>query len=447
MGSSVARHLANENNDISVVDQDSDLLGRLQEELDIRTVAGYASHPDVLRRAGIEDADLILAVTNSDETNMLACQIAYTLFSTPMRLARVRAVSYLQHPNLFDNSAVPINVIVSPEQLVTRYIHHLIERPGVLQVLDFGGGQVQLVCVRAQQGSPVNDVALRDLHAYMPGLPLRIVALFRQNRAIIPDGDSHVVADDEIFFLAEPSNVPKIVAAFRQDVRPNRRIMIAGGGHIGQMLAQELEGDYRVKLVEYDFKRCRELAVLLRRTIVLQGDAADENLLQDEDIGDADVFCALTNDDEVNVLSCMLAKRMGARKVIAIINRPSYVELAHGGMIDIAISPQQVTIGALLTHVRRGDIDAVYSLRRGAAEAIEAVVHGDMTSSKVVGRPLAEIAFPPSTTIGAIIRDKRLILPSHEQVVESGDHLILFLADKRHIADVEQLVQVGITFL
>lgn len=447
VGTTVAQSLANEANDITVVDQQPALLKELQDRLDIKTVTGHASHPDVLYRAGIVDADLVLAVTNSDETNMVACQIAHTLFHTPTRLARVRSPDYLTHPELFAPTAVPVDVLISPEQLVTTYIRHLIEQPGVLQILDFLDGKAQLVAVRAHYGGPLVGKQLRNLAQQLPKIETRVAAIFRRDRAIIPDGDTVIEADDEVFFIGAQRDIPAVVAAFRRSDKPNRRAIIAGGGNIGKRLAELIESKYRVKLIERDPQRCRHLAETLHKTVILQGDAGDADLLKAEDIEDTDVYCAVTNDDEANILSAMLAKRLGARKTLTIINRQSYVDLAQGTAVDIAVSPAQVTIGALLTHIRRGDVVAVHSLRRGAAEAIEIIAHGDRETSRVVGRRIEELPLPEGTTIGAIARADRLIFPHRDTVIESEDHIVLFLADKRKIVDVERLFQVAITFI
>jgi trk system potassium uptake protein TrkA len=447
VGTTVAQSLASEDNDITVVDQEQQLLKELQDRLDIRTVTGHASHPDILRRAGIEDADLVLAVTNSDETNMVACQIAHSLFHTPTRLARVRSPDYIAHPELFNLTAIPVDVLISPEQLVTTFIRHLIEQPGVLQILDFLDGKAQLVAVRAHYGGKLIGQQLRNLVQQLPKIETRVAAIFRQNRAINPTGDIVIEADDEIFFLASRRDIPAVVRAFRRTDKPNRRIIIGGGGNIGMRLAQLLESKYRVKIIERDAERCRNLAETLHRTVVLQGDAGDSELLMGENISDTDVYCAVTNDDEANILSAMLAKRLGVRKTLSIINRPSYVDLAQGSAVDIAVSPAQVTIGALLTHIRRGDVVSVHSLRRGAAEAIEVIAHGDTETSKVVGRRIDELRLPKGTTVGAIARGDKLIFPRKNTVIESRDHIILFLADKRKIMDVERLFHVAVTFI
>jgi trk system potassium uptake protein TrkA len=448
VGSSVAAALSSEANDITLVDINADLLRDLQDRMDLRTVIGRGSHPAILEQAGAEDADMIIAVTNSDETNMVACQVAYTLFRTPTKIARVRSVEYLQYQDkLFNQDTVPVDVLISPEQLVTDYIQRLIEFPGTLQVLDFAGGRVQLVAVRAYHDGPLVGHELRTLREHMPHTEARVAAIFRAGSAIIPEGDTVIQAEDEVFFLAARENIRAVMSELRRLDKPYKRVMVAGGGNIGRRLAQSLERKYQVKIIERGSQRARFLSEHLERAIVLQGNVADEELLLEENIDHTDVFCAVTNDDEANILSAMLAKRLGARKVMALINRPAYVDLVEAGTIDIAISPQQATIGSLLTHIRRGDMVSVHSLRRGAAEAIEAVAHGDRKTSKVVGRRLEELPLPPGASIGAIVRGEQVIIAHHDTVIEAEDHIILFLADKSQLPSVEQLFQVAITFL
>ncbi len=447
VGSSVAHNLASEANDITVVDTNTKVLRELQDRLDLRTVAGEASYPDVLRRAGAEDADMIVAVTNSDETNMVACQVAYTLFHTPTKIARVRAPEYLNIPKLFTQDALPIDVIISPEQVVCDYIQRLIENPGALQVLDFASGRARLVALRAYYGGPLVGHELRTLREHMPGVEARVAAIFRRGRAIIPEGHTVIEADDEVFFIAAKEHIRRVMSELRRLDKPNKRMIIAGGGNIGKRLAQALESNYQIKVIERDPVRARAISEELGKSIVLFGDAADQELLLEENIENTDVFCALTNDDEANILASMLAKRLGARKVMSLINRASYVDLVESNIIDIAISPQQATIGGLLTHVRRGDVVVVHSLRRGAAEAIEAIAHGDRRTSKVVGRPIEEIKLPQGTTIGAVVRGDSVIIAHHDTVIEAEDHVIMFLVDKNRIGDVERLFQVGVTFI
>jgi len=447
VGSSLAENLTSEANDITVIDVNEKILHSLQDRLDLRTITGKASHPDILRLAGAEDADMLIAVTDSDETNMVACQVAYTIFHTPTKIARVRALGYLSHPQLFQQEALPVDVLISPEQLITDYIQSLIAHPGTLQVLDFADKKIQLVGVRAYYGGPLVGHELRTIKEHIPGVDIRVAAIYRRDRAIIPEGSTVIEADDEVFFVAAPACIRAMISELRRLDKPYKRIMIVGGGNIGKRLAQVLENDYQVKLIDHNSERSYELAKELENTIVLNGDASDGNLLIEENIEKTDIFCAVTNDEEANILSSMLAKKLGAHKVMALINRTAYVDLIQGGDIDIAISPQQSTISSLLAHVRRGDVVKVHSLRRGAAEAIEAIAHGDISTSKVVGRKISELTLPPGTTIGAIVRNDNVVIAHNDTIIEPEDHVILFLIDKKYISDVERLFQVGITFI
>jgi len=446
VGSSVAATLAREDDDITVVDENGDLLTALQDHYDIRTIQGHASHPDVLARAGAEDADMILAVTNNDETNIMACQICHNLYKTPTKIARIRSPEYLAVPELFASDAIAIDMLISPEQIVTNYIKRLIKHPNALQVLDFADGLVQLVAVKAFHGGPLVGNPLQELQHHIPKARTRVAAIFRDGRPIIPKASTIIEADDEVFFIAANKDILTVMGELRRLDKPYKRIMLAGGGQIGARLAKALENDYQVKVIEYDPKRAAYLSEELENTIVLLGDVANEELLKEEDIDKVDLFCALTNDDEANILSAMLAKRLGARKVLSLINRAAYVDLIESSNIDIALSPQQATIGSLLAHIRRGDIVAVHSLRRGAAEALEVIAHGDKKSSLVVGRRIDEIGLPPGTTIGAIVREGEVIITHHDTVIEAEDHVILFLIHKQYIPKVEQLFSVGMSF-
>ena len=448
VGRTVAQELTSEANDITVVDLNSQVLQDLQDRLDLRTVIGSGTHPEVLENAGADDADMIIALTDSDETNMIACQVADTLFHTPTKIARIRAMEYLSCPQLFSPEALPIDVLISPEQLVTQYVKSLLEHPGALQVLDFAEGKVRLVAVRAYYGGPLVGHELSTLKTHMPGVHARVAAIFRRGRAIIPEGNTVIEAGDEVFFVAAQKNIRAVMSELRRLEKPVKRIMLAGGGNIGKRLAGSLEGRYQLKIIEHNVRRCRYLSEELKKTIILCGDAADEDLLLEENIENTDIFCGLTNDDEANILSAMLAKWLGARTVMALINRPAYVDLVQSTEgIDIAFSPQQATIGSLLAHIRRGDMVNVHSLRRGAAEAIEAVAHGDASSSRVIGRRIDEIRLPRGTTIGAIVRGNEVLMAHHDTLIEPEDHVILFLVDKSRIDEVERLFQVGVTFI
>ena len=447
VGGSVAESLVSEQNDITVVDLEPQRLRALQERLDLRTVIGSGAHPSVLVEAGIEDADLLVAVTQSDETNLVACRLAARLFNVPRRIARVRATDYLANDKVLGEDGFDVDLSICPEQILTDYIVKLVEFPEALQVLDFADGRVSLVAVRAFSGGPLVGHPVKELRKHIPRIDTRIVAIFRGDRSIVPDGDTVIEAGDEVFCLAASANIREVMRELRRMDRPVKRVMIAGGGNIGLRLAQALEDRYSVRVIEHNKRRCEVLAARLGESLVLNGDTTDEELLEDENIAEMDLFVAVTNDDENNIMSSLLAKRMGARRVVSLINRRSYVDLLQSGQIDIAISPAQATIGTLLAHVRRGDVVAVHSLRRGAAEALEAVVHGDRESCKLTDRRVNEIDLPPGTSIGAVVRGEEVIMAHHDTVIRAEDHVIVFVADKKNLPRVERMFQVGVRFM
>jgi trk system potassium uptake protein len=440
VGRTAAWQLAREEaNEVTVVDTNEEILRDLQDRLDIRTVVGNASFPSVLEAAGIADADILVALTSSDEVNMMACEVAFTLYRTPTKIARIRSSEYTSHPKLFSAEALSVDVWISPEQLVTEYIERLIGYPGSLQVLDFADGRVRLVGLRARAGGKLVGLALRALKEHIPNTEARVVAIYRAGRALAIEGDTTIEDGDEVFFLAARDDIRTFMSEMRREESPVRKVVIAGGGNIGFSLARQLEKKNQVKLIERDPKRARRVSELLEGTIVLHGNAADEELLIEENIDSCDVFAALTNSEEANILSAMLAKRLGCSKVMALINKPSYAELMESGTIDIAISPQPITIGSLLAHVRRGDVVRVHSLRRGAAEALEAIVHGDQRSSSVIGRKVEDIKLPEGASIGCIVRGEQVLMAHHDTTVQVDDHVILFITDRRHVEQVERL--------
>lgn len=449
VGSSVAAALASENNDITVVDSDKARLRDLSERLDIRTVVGHASLPSVLAQAGAEDAELLVAVTSSDEVNLIACDIARRRFRTPARVARVREAEYLQleGQTLGENAAV--SAAISPEHLVCRYIERLIEYPGALQVLDFADGRAQLVAVRAIPGGALVGHQIKELRNHLPtGVDARVAAIYRGNRAVKPEGTTVIEANDEVFFLADRRDILPVMSELRRiDSKRTRRVFIAGGGNIGRALARSLENRYAVKVLDHSHNRVKQIAEDLSNSIVLTGDAADEDLLREENIDQTDVYCAVTNDDEANILSAMLAKRLGCSRVIALINRAAYADLVQGGPIDIAVSPQQVTLGALLAHIREGSPARVHSLRRGAAEAIEAIARGDGRTSRIIGRTVDELGLPETATIGGIVRGDKLLIAHHDVVIEPEDHVIVFVMEKTQLPKVNALFQAGATWV
>jgi len=444
VGGTLAENLVGENNDISVVDVDNEKLRELQDKMDLQVVTGQGGHPDVLKSAGAEDADMVIAVTSDDATNMITCQICSSLFNTPKKIARIRSNQILKYSEqLFHKKHIPVDHIIAPEELVTRDIARLIDYPGALQVLEFANGKVSLVAVKAYYGGLLVGHALSTLRDHIPNVDTRVAAIYRNGKPIRPLGTTVIEADDEVFFIAASIHIRAVMNELQKLEPAYKRIMIVGGGNIGAGLARILESDHQVKLIERSPKRAEQLTSELNETLVFAGDSSDQELLTEENIDQFDIFIAVTNDDEANIMSSLLAKKLGVRKTMVLIQRDAYIDLVHGSTIDIAISPQQATISALLTHVRRGAIDNVYSLRGGAAEAIEIVAKGDEKSSKVVGRAIKNIKLPPGATIGAVVRGNEVLIAHSNTLINEEDHVILFLVNKRYICDIEKLFQVS----
>lgn len=447
VGTTIAEYLVAEGNDVSIIDQNPKPLRQIQDRLDVRVVTGHGAHPNILRLAGIEDADMLIAVTRSDETNILACEIAYLLFHTPKKIARVRTAAYLEMSELFANDAIPVDVLISPAKLTTEYIAQLIEHPGTLQVIDFAEGYVQLVCVKTESEGPLVNHPIRFVKELIPNIDFRIVTIFRENQAFLPNADTVILPKDEVFFIAAKQDVGKIVRQLKSKSMPNKNIMIAGGGNIGLDLAASLEKHYSVKIIDNSLEVCNAIAEQLNKSLVINGSSVDKELLLEENIDSMDVFCALTNEDEANIISSILAKRLGAKKVMSLVNRSAYVELIQSNDIDIAISPHLNTVSSLLVHIRRGDIVKVQSLRRGEAEAIEVIIHGSQKSSKVIGKSLQEIKLPEGATIGAIVRERKVLIAHHDVIIQPEDHIIVLITNKRKLRQVERLFQADVTFL
>ncbi|MEF7616327.1 Trk system potassium transporter TrkA [Aquincola sp. MAHUQ-54] len=459
VGESVAESLVSERNDITVVDTDPRRLAALQDRLDLRGVAGNGIQPSVLREAGADDCDMLIACAAADETNLVVCKVAHDVFNVPTTIARLRSPEFEGGSALLSkDSGFAVDEVICPEASVTSYIRKLVDFPEALQVLEFVGGLVSLITVRAVRGGPMVQHSLAELPQLVPDADMRIVAIYRGNESVPLEGSTRIAAGDEVFVLAATQHVRHVLGALRQMDKPARRVMIAGGGRVGLRLARELEAGYDIKLIEFNRQRCDYLATQLSgRTLVLHADSTDEDLMEDENVREMDLFAALTSDDEDNIMACLLAKRLGARRVLALINRRSYADLVQGTQIDIAISPAHAVIGELLTHIRRGDVEAVHSLRRGAAEALEIVARGDERSSKVVGRCVEQIALPKGAQIGALVRGlhgegdgkpgaPQVLMAHHDTVIETDDHVIVFLPHKRMVRDVERLFQVGVTF-
>ena len=451
VGESVAESLASEQNDITLIDPDPELLRDLEDRLDLRGVPGNGIQPSVLRQAGAQDADLFVACAALDETNLTACKVAHDVFGIQVTVARLRSPEFVEGGELLGSTGFGVTHVICPEESVMHYIHQLIDHPEALQVLEFSRGRAHLIAVRAAQGSILTNHAIREFRELFPWATMRVVAVYRQDAQVPLGPDTQVLPGDEVFVLADRDKIGHVLRALHKNDQPVRSVMIAGGGKVGLRLARSLVGQCEVKLIERNPKRCTYLAGELPSSmLVLEGDAADEKLLIEEGVGNSDLFISLTDDDEDNILSAMLAKRLGANRVIALINRRIYAEMMQGSTIDIAISPAQTVIGELLVHVRRGALAAVHSLRRGEAEALEGVARGDAKSSKLVGRRIDQISLPEGARFGAIVRgegrDCEVLMPHHDLVIQSGDHIILFNSNKRLLKTVEKLFQVSAHF-
>ncbi len=460
VGESVAESLVSEKNDITVIDTNPQRLRELEDRLDLRGVAGNGIQPSVLEAAGAKDADMLIACAPLDETNLVCCKVAHDVFNIPTTIARIRSPEFPNDGPLMSNEGFAVDQVICPEESLTSYIRKLIEYPEALQVLEFARGTVSLIAVRAVTGGPMVRHVISELPQLVPKVEMRFVAIYRtdelgQDNQVVCDGTTRIEPGDEVFVLAATRDIRRVLDALRRRDEPVRRVMIAGGGRVGLRLAREIQDNCHVKVIESNLSRCEYLTTQLHsEALVLNGDSTDEDLLETENVQDTDLFLALTSDDEDNIMACLLAKRMGARRVLALINRRAYADLVQGTQIDIALSPAQTVIGELLAYVRRGDVEAVYSLRRGAAEALEAVAHGDRKSSKVVGRRIDELPLPSGAQIGAIVRTihdaevyQRVIIPHHDTVIETDDHVIVFVPRKRMVREIEKLFQVSATFM
>lgn len=441
VGTTLAEHLAAEKNDVSLIDNSAERLEPLRERLDIQTIEGNASHPSILHQAGAETADLLIAVTSQDEINMVACQVAFTLFQIPNKIARIRSLSFLAHRELFGSKAIPIDVLISPEQVITNHIKRMIERPDALQIIDFASQQIQTVAVRILEDSPIIGQELTHL-TIARNIPFRIIAVFRKDVAIIPKTKSITIEPgDEIVFICAKSNTPDIMKFMGHSEKPNRKILIAGGGNIGTRLTLGLESNHKIKVIERNPKRAELLANFTNDAVVLLGECSDKELLQQEGVDHTDIYCAVTSSDEDNIISCMLAKKLGAKKVMALINKVPYLEIIRGSDVDIAISSNHATIASLLTHIRGGHVVNAYALRRGIAEAMETLVGTEKSSSKIIGKKISELKIPDKVILGAIKRSDSVILKFDDITVQPKDHLVWIIYDRQKLSEVESLLQ------
>ncbi|UEM23453.1 Trk system potassium transporter TrkA [Skermanella mucosa] len=447
VGSNIARYLATENNDVTVIDQSPELIQKISDTLDVQAMVGFASHPNVLEQAGAADADMIIAVTLADEVNMVACQVAHSLFNVPTKIARVRNQSYLAPiwADLFSREHMPIDVIISPEIEVARAVARRLQVPGAFDMIPLADGKVRVIGVICSDNCPILHTPLRQLTGLFPDLNLEVVAIVRNDKPIIPGGDDQMLPGDEVYFVADTRHLSRAMAAFGHEETEARRIIILGGGNIGLCLAEELEAKHpqvSARIVEVDRGRAQYIAQRLNRTMVLHGDGLDPEILEEANVRAAETVVAVTNDDEGNILASLLAKRYGCQRAITLINKTTYSPLVTTLGIDAVVSPRTITVSTILQHVRRGRIRAVHSLREGFAEVIEAEA---LETSSLINTPLREIKLPTGVIVGAIVRGEEVIIPRPSTVIKPHDRVII-LAAVGQVKKVEKMFAVRLEF-
>ncbi|MEE8394059.1 MAG: Trk system potassium transporter TrkA [Rhodospirillales bacterium] len=447
VGYNIARHLAFENNDVTVIDQMPDLVRRVTDTLDVQGIVGHASRPDILEKAGTSDADMIIAVTYVDEINMMACQVAHSLFEVPTKIARVRHQSYLQPiwSNLFSRDNMPIDVIISPEIEVARAVIRRLQVPGAIEMIPLVDDKVKLLGVRCGEECPLVNTPLRQLTELFPDLNIVIVGIMRQDTPIVPTSDEQLLPGDEVYFVIDSTQMLRAMAAFGHEEPEAKRLLIFGGGNIALFLAQEIEKTHswvKTKIIEVNLERAELVASQLGRTVVIHGDALDSEILEEANVAATDTVVAVTNDDETNILASLLAKRNGCKRTITLINKDTYETLITSLGIDVAVSPRIITVSTILQHVRRGRIHSVHTLREGFGELIEAEA---LETSPLVGAPLKEVKLPSGVLLGAIVRDGQVISPRGDTVVKAKDRVVLFAAEES-VSKVEKMFSVQLEY-
>ena len=444
VGASVAKILTDDGNDITLVDNNASVLEDLQEDNDIKTIQGNASSPSVLNQVELSDCDILIATTASDEVNLVSCHLAKKMFNVPNVIARLRNAEYREETSDFNLDLFSIDSIISPSLLVTDFIKNIIEHPGAFQAFDFADGKLQVIGVTVLKDGPLAGKKLSEFKKHMPNVNVNVIAIYRDRKSLPVNGSSLIETGDDVFFLATEENM-RFMSELRKNQSRVENIMIAGGGNVGTILAAKLSEKFSTKIIEKDQSRSKYLSETLEGVVVLNDDISDESLLENEGIKDVDFFCSVTNDDQMNILSSKLAKDLGAKKSIAIINKPSYRKLVSKE-IDVVVSPEDVTIGSLLASVRASDVVKVHSLGFGEAELFEVIIHGDKNTSKVVSKKISDLELPQGCRIGAIYRNESVILAQDDIEICSEDRLIVFLLNKRDFPKLAKLFQVGIGF-
>ncbi|MDA8924807.1 Trk system potassium transporter TrkA [Gammaproteobacteria bacterium] len=438
VGSSLARTLSRESYDVSIVDVNKDKLLKLQEDSDLATVIGHASHPDTLASAGADNDTILLAVTSSDECNITACQIAKSKFNVKKTICRLSDASYLNSLDAFGKDN--IDIAIGPENEVTDHLVDLIKHPGAEQIETFANGLLKVVSVKAKRDGMLVNRALKSIKSDMPETSAFVPAIFRKGKPFIPDGKTIIKENDELYFVAAEEDIDTVVQEMRLQDTSSSRVMIIGGGKIGFALAKKLEDKYKIKIIDPDRDRCEVLSRELNRTIVLNGGGSDEELLKSENIENIDVFCALTNDDETNIMSAFLAKKLGAKKTIILVNNYTYINILPKNFVDIALSPQRLTVSMVLQHLAEGDVpqDVIFKMESGA-EAIEGVVHRNQFTQEYLGKPVAEIPLPENCVVAAVTRGDETFMGSDGLLLSVGDRIIVFILGKTNKNQIQNL--------
>lgn len=427
VGTNIAKQLSKEDNDVTVIELHPERISAISDTLDVNAYVGFCSHPKTLEEAGANQADMIIAVTESDEINMITCQVAHSLFNVPVKIARIRHQNYLHDKwqDLFRKDHMPIDVIISPEIEVARALNHTLHVPGSIDSTPFAEGMLKMVSVRCAADCPILHKPVGRINETISQINTSILGIYRNQTLMIPDDKDIIEQDDEIFFVAEQQHLRKAMEIFGHEEQEARRLIIIGGGNVGLYLAHQLEyenQDVRIRIIEYNTERAEFIAQQMNHASVINGNALEYDILEEANVQATETVIAVSNDDEVNILSSLLAKRFGCQRTVALINRPSYSHLISSLGIDVAINPREITVSSILQHIRRGKIRNVHSICNGTAEILEAEA---IEASPIVGKPVYTINQPGEVKIGAIIRNNTIIIPTPETVIQSHDRVIL----------------------
>lgn len=443
VGFHIASHLSRENKDVVVIDSNLEALRRVSDHIDVQTIAGSGSSPVILEQAGIRDAEILLAVTNWDETNLVACLVADAISPATKKMARIRNSDYDAYHDVFREKPPHIDTVINPEIEVVKTIERLMSFPGAVDVGELADGRVKLIGIRLEKDTQLTGVRLADLHTRVQGVRPLIAAILREDQLIIPMGNDQLMPGDLIYFISQEDRVMDTLKAFNKHADPVRRVLIIGGGRIGTRLAQRLEQkSIQTKIIEKQPDRCQILADQLNRTVVLCGDGSDQALLKEENVRDVDFVVTLTNDEETNILASLLARRLGARKAITRISKFSYFPLMMTIGIEQVVDPRLSAINSILQHIRRGKVLSAISLKGEEGEVMEAVA---LETSDIVKKPLKNLKFPKNALITAILRGEQVVIPSGDTMIEPNDRIIIF-ARREAIPKIEKILAVKLEY-